>query len=123
MARCGRKANSSKTRSIVGGQRKSEKESKAEEIGTHCNTSKLDPTVDDRIVKVVTVVFLFLWFFLKIDISYGPAAHPVSTVACKVFEGRWKGLGRTVTVDRALKLSKEVLISSGTISGAKHFLA
>jgi hypothetical protein len=39
---------------------------------THCNTSKLDPSLNYRIVEEFTIVFLFLWRLFDVDVSEGP---------------------------------------------------
>ncbi len=69
-------------------QRRKTRQTDRGKIGTHCNTSKLNPAFDDRIIKVFTIVFLFLWLFFEIDIRPARKAHLVSIVAFRTFGGR-----------------------------------
>lgn len=59
-------------------------------IGTHCNTGKLYPSLNDRIPEVCTIAFLSPWgFVLDVNISPRPAAaHLASIMVSKTSEGR-----------------------------------
>jgi hypothetical protein len=91
-----RKANSSQRKQVAWQENKNKgaKESDRRNSCTHCNTGKLDPAFDDRIVKVFTIVFLSLWLFFEVDIGPARNAHLASIVAFRPFKGRRKGLWR-----------------------------
>ena len=58
---------------------------------THCNTSKLNPSLNHRIPEVFTIVFLFLGLLcLDIDVGPGPGrnAHLASIGGFSTSVGR-----------------------------------